>query len=82
METTEKNYSRQLDKFIESKIYANSSYRETDSRTCVTYYQDKEGMIHSSTFNYSIIGPNPVTVDEFRQRMVKDPETTVSFYEN
>ena len=74
-----KNYSRQLDRFIESKPYANSSFRKTDGRTWVRYYQDNDGLIHSSTFNYSIIGGEPVTVDEFKHRMLKDTETKVSF---
>ena len=73
------NYSRQADKFIESKQFATSCYRETDSRTWVTYYQDTEGMIHSSTFNYSIMGSNPITVDEFMKRVEKDQETKVTF---
>ena len=73
------NYSRQLDKFIESKPYANSAYKETDSRTWVGYYQDQNGMIHSNTFNYSIIGRSPVTEDEFRVRIENDPEIKVSF---
>ena len=76
------NYSRQLDKFIESKKYASSAFKECDSRTWVSYYQDNNGMLHSSTFNYSIIGSNPVTVEEFKECMIKDPETKVSFYEN
>ncbi len=74
-----KNYSRQLDKFIESTIYACSAFKKTDSRTWVSYFQDSDGLIHSSTFNYSIIGSKPVTVDEFKQCMVKDPETEVVF---
>ena len=73
------NYSRQLDKFIESKLYANSAFKATDGRTWVSYYQDVDGLIHSSTFNYSIIGPKPVTVDDFKNCMIKDPETKVSF---
>ena len=74
-----KNYSRQLGKFIESKLYANSVYKDTDDRTWVSYYQDNDGLIHSSTFNYSIIGCDPVTVEEFKKCMMKDPETKVSF---
>ena len=74
-----KNYSRQLDKFIESKHYANSVYRETDGRTGVSYYQDNDGLIHSSSFNYSIIGSKPVTVEDFKKCMIKDAETKVSF---
>jgi len=73
------NYSRQLDKFIESKTYAHSYFKETDARTWVSYYQDADGLIHSSTFNYSIISSKPVTVDEFKQCMIKDSETKVSF---
>jgi hypothetical protein len=72
-----KNYSRQLDKFIESTVYATSAYRETDSRTWVSYYQDEEGMIHSNSFNYSIIGSSPVTVEQFAKCIEKDPETRV-----
>jgi len=74
-----KNYSRQLDKFIESKPYANSVYRETDCRTWVSYHQDNNGLIHSNSFNYSIIGSKPVTVEEFKKCMIKDAETKVSF---
>ena len=73
------NYSRQLDKFIESKPYANSVFKETDSRTWVSYFQDNDGLIHSSTFNYSIIGSKPVTVEEFKKCMIKDAETKISF---
>ena len=73
------NYSRQLDKFIESKIYANSVFKQTDSRTWVSYYQDANGLIHSSTFNYSIIGSNPVTKEEFKKCIKKDLGTKVSF---
>lgn len=73
------NYSRQLDKFIESKPYANSAFKETDGRTWVSYFQDNDGLIHSSTFNYSIIGSKPVTVEEFKKCMIKDSETKVSF---
>ena len=39
------NYSRQLDKFIESKPYANSAFKETDGRTWVSYYQDNDELI-------------------------------------
>ena len=77
-----KNYSSQLDKFIESEHYANSHYKETDGRTCVSYYQDVGGLIHSSSFNYSIIGGDPVTVTEFKKCIIKDPETKVSFLKN
>jgi hypothetical protein len=73
------NYSRQANKFIESKIYAHSYFKGTDARTWVSYYQDTNGLIHSSTFNYSIISSKPVTVDEFKQCMIKDSETKVSF---
>ena len=72
-----KNYSRQLDKFIESTQYATSAYRAQDGRTWVSYYQDEEGMIHSSSFNYSIIGSTPVTVEQFAKCIEKDPETKV-----
>ena len=74
-----KNYSRQSDKFIESKHYANSVFREEDWRTGVSYYQDNDGLIHSSSFNYSIIGIKPVTVEDFKKCIIKDAETTVSF---
>ena len=73
------NYSRQLDKFIECKLYASSAFKQTDGRTWVSYYQDVDGLIHSSTFNYSIIGSKPVTVDDFKNCMIKNPETKVSF---
>lgn len=74
-----KNYSRQLDAFIESKPYAISVLRETDDRTRVSYYQDNGGLIHSSSYNYSIIGLTPVTVEEFKKCMIRDPETKVTF---
>lgn len=74
-----KNYSRQLDKFIEGTRYAGSAFKQTDGRTWVSYFQDADGLVHSSTFNYSIIGSKPVTVDEFKQCMAKDPETKVTF---
>lgn len=77
-----KNYSRQLDKFIESKNYAVSAFKSCDSRTWVSYCQDNDGLIHSSTFNYSIIGSKPVTVEEFKNCMIKDSETKVSFCQN
>jgi hypothetical protein len=76
---TMSNYSRQLDKFIESKLFANSSFKDTDARTWVNYYQDKDGLIHSSSFNYSIIGGTPVTEQEFKKCMERDSETKVSF---
>ena len=72
------NYSRQLDKYIDSTLYATSFYRKTDLRTWVSYFIDCEGLIHSDSFNYSIIGSKPVTVQEFAQRAAKDIETTVS----
>ena len=74
-----KNYSRQLDKFIESTRFANSYFRPQDGRTCVSYYKDGDGLIHSSSFNYSIIGSKAVTVEEFMSAIAKDPETTVTF---
>ena len=74
-----RNYSRQLDTFIESKPYANSAYKETDSRTWVGYYHDQNGMIHSNTFNYSIIGRIPVTEDDFKKCIENDPKPKVSF---
>jgi hypothetical protein len=74
-----KNYSRQFDKFIESKHYANSSFKQTDGRTWVAYYQDNSGLIHSSTHNYSIIGANPVTEDQFKIRITQDTQTKVIF---
>lgn len=70
-----KNYSRQLDKFIESTKFAHSYCRVQDARTCVAYYQDNNGLIHSSSFNYSIIGSNPVTSEEFMMAMGKDSAT-------
>ena len=76
---TMKNYSRQMDKFMESKPYANSSFRQTDGRTWVSYYIDENQLIHSSTFNYSIIGCNAVTEEQFKKRIEKDIETKVSF---
>ena len=76
---TKANYSRQLDKFIESKHYASSAFKETDGRTWVSYYQDEDGLIHSSSFNYSIIGSKPVTEEEFKKCVEKDHETRVSF---
>lgn len=61
------NYSRQLDEFIESKPYAKSAFKQTDCRTWVSYYQDEKGLIHSSSFNYSIIGATPVTEEQFKK---------------
>jgi hypothetical protein len=74
-----KNYSRQLDRFIESTLFANSFFRRSDARTWVSYYQDGNGLIHSNSFNYSIIGCKPVTVDEFKKAIEKDAETMVSY---
>lgn len=74
-----KNYSRQLDKFIESTRFAYSYFRPQDDRTYVSYYQDTDGLIHSSSFNYSIIGSKAVTVEDFMVAMAKDSETTVVF---
>jgi hypothetical protein len=74
-----KNYSRQLGKFIESKFYADSAYSDMDDRTWVSYYQDENGLIHSSTFNYSIIGCEPVTVEEFKKLVAKNPKANVIF---
>lgn len=72
-----KNYSRQLDRFIESILFANSYFRAQDARTCVSYYIDSNRLIHSSSFNYSIIGAKAVTVEDFKAAMLKDSETTV-----
>ena len=72
------NYSRQLDKYIDSTLYATSFYKQTDLRTWVSYFIDSEGLIHSDSFNYSIIGSKPATVQEFAQRAAKDIDTTVS----
>ncbi len=72
------NYSRQLDKFIASELYAQSYFKPTDGRTCVSYYIDKEGLIHSSTFNSSIIASTPVTVAEFALAIARDPQTKVT----
>lgn len=74
-----RHYSRQLDQFIESKPYAYSSFKDTDSRTWVSYYQDAEELIHSSTFNYSIIGSRPVTIDRFEQCLIQHETTKVVF---
>lgn len=74
-----KNYSRQLDKFIEGKPYAHSYYRECDNRTSVGYYQDADGFIHSDSFNYSIIRSRPVTVEEFNKCVINDFGTKVVF---
>lgn len=73
------NYSRQLDKFIESKPYASSYYKKTDCRTWVRYYQDVNGLIHSSSFNYSILGAIPATPEQFLKLMERDTETKVVF---
>lgn len=51
-------------------------WKQTDSRTCVSYYQDENGLIHSS---YSIIGVRPVTEEQFKKCIEKDTETKVSF---
>lgn len=74
-----KNYSRQLDTFVESTPYAQSSFKECDHRTWVSYYQDDEGLIHSNSFNYSIIGSRPVSIDEFKKCVINDFETKVVF---
>ena len=78
MKTT-KHYSRQLGKFIESKPYASSVYSQMNWETWVSYYQDKNGMIHSSSFNYSIVRNDPVTVEEFKKCIAKKPGVKVSF---
>ena len=67
-----KNYSKQLGKFIESKPYASSVYEQTNWETWVSYYQDNDGLIHSSSFNYSVIGCEPITPEEFKKHMLKD----------
>lgn len=72
------NYSSQAGKFIESKHFANSFYKETDLRTWVCYYQDRNGLIHSSSFNYSIINSQPVTVERFNEFVSKNSDTSVS----
>ena len=74
-----KNYSRQLDCFINSKHFADSHYRPTDSRTYVRYYIDEKGLIHSGTFNYSLIGCEPVSADKFRSLVSSNPDARVSF---
>ena len=73
------NYSRQLDKLIDSDHYAYSQYIETDYLTWVSYYRDREGLIHSSSFNYSIIGLKPVTVEEFEECIEREGGSKISF---
>ena len=73
-----KNYSRQLDKFIESTIYATSAFKSTDGRTWVSYYKDNNNLIHSSSFNYSIIGGSPVTIEEFKKCIEKNSDTKIT----
>lgn len=77
-----KNYSRQLDKFIDAEDYATSGYRKTDSRTWVSYAIDNNGLIHSSSFNYSIVGCNPVSVDDFSKLVDKNPDAKVNFIQS
>jgi len=74
-----KHYSRQLDRFIEAEIYATSAYRETDQRTWMRYFIDNDGMIHSSSFNYSLLASRPVTVDEFKKFVSHNPDAKVKF---
>jgi hypothetical protein len=80
METTnEKNYSRQLGKFIDSTPFASSVYCQTNWQTWVSYYKDNDGLIHSSSFNYSIVKCEPVTEEEFKKLIEKNPRAKVSF---
>ena len=74
-----KNFSKQLGKFIDSTPYASSVYSEMDDRTWVSYYQDNNGLIHSSTFNYSIVRCEPVTEEEFKKLVAKNPQANVIF---
>ena len=68
-----KAYSRQLDRFIECELYATSAYRKTDGRTWCSYVIDKDGMIHSSSFNYSIVSSKPVSKAQF-EVLIEDNE--------
>ena len=77
--TNEKNYSRQLGKFIDSTPFASSVYCQMNWETWVEYYQDENGLIHSSTFNYSIIGTDPLTVEDFKKLVAKNPQANVIF---
>lgn len=74
-----RNFSRQLDCFISSKPFASSHCRANDSRTYVSYYIDERGLVHSSSFNYSLIGCNPVSVDKFMELVNSDTKAMVSF---
>ena len=74
-----KNFSKQLGKFIDSTPFASSVYCQTNWQTWVSYYQDNDGLIHSDTFNYSIIGTDPVTVDDFKKLVAKNPKANVIF---
>lgn len=48
-----------LKKTYESILYATSAYKQTDIRTWVSYY------------NYSIIGANPVTIEQEETRDIR-----------
>ena len=76
-----KNYSRQTDKFIESDLFATTYYRELDSRTWVSYYI-ADGMVHSSSFNYSILYSNPVNTLKFKELADKEPNCHVKYFKS
>ena len=51
-------------------LFASSSYREFDSRTWTVYYL-VGNMVHATSRNYSIIRSNPVTIEEFKNILIK-----------
>lgn len=66
------NYSAQQQKFIESKLFATSHLRKTDDRTTNRYYIDKDNLVHSVSFNYSLVKSRPLTIEEFKSNVLDD----------
>ncbi len=66
-----KVYSIQEKAFIEAEHFGSSEFRPQDGRTAQCYYIDSNNMIHSNSFNYSLLYTSPVTVDEFNKIIKK-----------
>lgn len=74
-----KKYSRQLDSYIDCVEFALSYCRPTDQRTNVMYYKASDGLIHSSSFNYSLISLKPLTIEQFIIKVKDNITITVEF---
>jgi len=63
------NYSKQLNKNIDSKAFASTTAKPQDDRAVVSYFIDENNLIHSNSFNYSIVQASPMSVVEFKEQL-------------